>query len=144
LSDLRESAARLADASAAMPADAWAAVVRTHRGPKVAAALPWLRWREVEVHHVDLDAGYAPADWPQACSQRLLREVVTDLGARPDPPALVLCPTETGREFAVGQPGTPTISGPACTLAAWLTGRSRGDGLTVIPDGALPTLPKWI
>jgi maleylpyruvate isomerase len=93
---------------------------------------------------VDLDAGYAPADWPQACSQRLLREVVTDLGARPDPPALVLCPTETGREFAVGQPGTPTISGPACTLAAWLTGRSRGDGLTVIPDGALPTLPKWI
>ena len=28
--------------------------------------LVWGRLREVEVHHVDLDAGYRPADWPEA------------------------------------------------------------------------------
>ena len=28
--------------------------------------LPFYRWREVEVHHVDLGMGYEPADWPQS------------------------------------------------------------------------------
>ena len=28
------------------------------------ADLPFLRWREVEVHRVDLGLGYEPADWP--------------------------------------------------------------------------------
>ena len=26
--------------------------------------LPFFRWREVEVHHVDLGLGYEPSDWP--------------------------------------------------------------------------------
>ena len=28
------------------------------------ARVPVARWREVEVHHVDLDMGYEPSDWP--------------------------------------------------------------------------------
>jgi maleylpyruvate isomerase len=26
----------------------------------------WARWRESEVHHVDLDVGYSPNNWPSA------------------------------------------------------------------------------
>jgi hypothetical protein len=56
----------------------------------MAAMLPWARLREVEVHHVDLDAGYTPEDWSDAFALRLLREIVT--GAKPDAPAMVLRP----------------------------------------------------
>jgi maleylpyruvate isomerase len=33
-------------------------------GPIAIADLPFRRWREVEVHHVDLGLGHVPADWP--------------------------------------------------------------------------------
>jgi maleylpyruvate isomerase len=145
LADLRASATRFADAAAAMPPEAWAATVRSHRGALVAATLPWRRLREVEVHHVDLAAGYAPADWPDAFSHRLLHEVASDLGARSEAPAMVLHPVETGHELTIGDPeATPTITGPAHELAAWLTGRTRGESLTVSPAGALPIPPVWI
>lgn len=143
--DLRESAARFADAADAMPAEAWAAAVESSRGRRAAAALVWGRLREVEVHHVDLAAGYAPADWPEAFSQRLLHELVADLNERPDVPALVLSPTETARELILGKPaGTTTVSGPAHELAGWLSGRAGGDRLTVDPDAPLPAPPSWI
>jgi maleylpyruvate isomerase len=144
LDDLRASAAGFVDAAAAMPPEAWAAVVRSSRGSRVAATLVWGRLREVEVHHVDLAAGYVPADWPEAFSHRLLHEAATDFTRRADTPAMVLHPVETGHELTVGSGGTPTVTGPAHELAAWLTGRSRGTGLTVTPDGPLPTPPPWI
>lgn len=145
LADLRESAARFADAAQAMPPEAWSAVVTGRRGPQLAATLMWSRLREVEVHHVDLDAGYRPADWPEAFAHRLLHEVVSDLDRRPGTPALVLRPTEARHELTVGEPeGAPTISGPAYELAAWLIGRAPGAGLTVTPESTLPTPPEWI
>jgi maleylpyruvate isomerase len=36
------------------------------------AVMPWHRWREVELHHVDLGLGYMPADWPEAYVEREL------------------------------------------------------------------------
>lgn len=145
VSDLRTAAGRFADAAASMPPEAWAAVVRARGGARVAATLPWGRLREVEVHHVDLVAGYGPADWSEAFSHRLLHEVTTDLGGRGDAPAMVLQPSETGHELTVGDPlGAPTISGPAYELAAWLTGRTRGENLRIDPDGPLPVVPVWM
>lgn len=145
LDDLRATATRFAEATDAMPPAAWATVVRSHRGDRVAAILVWTRLREVEVHHVDLAAGYATADWPDAVSQRLLHEVTADLNRRDDVPALALRPTETGRELTIGAAADrPTISGPAHALAGWLIGRSDGDGLTVTPTAPLPTPPDWI
>ena len=58
-----------------MPAEAW-----TFHLPSTgqsAAAVPWARLREVEVHHVDLGTGYTPADWSDAFALRLLREIVS-------------------------------------------------------------------
>jgi maleylpyruvate isomerase len=140
ISDLRDSAARFADTAAAMPAQTWSAEVALPTGPTLAALLPWKRLREVEVHHVDLGAGYTPADWPDSFSHRLLHEVAGDLGDIP----LTLYPDSAGHPVTVGSGAGPVISGPTYALAAWLAGRSDGAGLSVDPAGPLPKLPDWI
>ncbi|MFI5837606.1 maleylpyruvate isomerase family mycothiol-dependent enzyme [Micromonospora sp. NPDC051300] len=145
LDDLRRSGQRFDAAVAQMPAEAWGATVQTRRGPWPAALLVWGRLREVEVHHVDLAAGYRPADWPEAFAQRLLHEVTNGLADNPGAPAMVLRVEGGAHELVVGDPeGAPTITGPAPELAAWLTGRGTGELLTVDPDGPLPTPPEWI
>ncbi|WP_329102190.1 maleylpyruvate isomerase family mycothiol-dependent enzyme [Micromonospora sp. NBC_01699] len=145
LDDLRAGAKRFAEAVAAMPVDAWAAVVRSHRGDRVAAVLVWTRLRELEVHHVDLAVGYEPVDWPEGFAQRLLNEAAGDLAGRDDVPPLVLEPTDAGRTLTVGPADAgPTVAGPAHLLAGWLIGRSTGAGLTVTPSGPLPTPPDWM
>jgi len=143
LADLEASAQRFAEAAEGMPADAWAAPVETRQGLLAAAVLVWSRLREVEVHHVDLSAGYRAADWSAAYSQRLLYEVVSDFNARTGVPAMVLRCDGEARELVVGErDGAPMVSGPAGELAGWLIGRTPGEGLTVSP-GSLPTPPNW-
>jgi maleylpyruvate isomerase len=142
LDDLRAAVARFAGAAAELPAPAWAVSVEKSGGRRATAAkLVWDRLREVEVHHVDLDAGYTPADWPEAFSQHLLREVVNDLKS----PDLVLRPDGLGHDLVIGSAsGAPVVAGPAYALAAWLAGRSVGKELRVTPDGPLPTPPAWM
>ena len=102
-----------------------------------AATVPWARLREVEVHHVDLAAGYAPADWSEAFALRLLREVTADLTE-----PLVLRPDGIEHPLVVGDAaGARAVSGPTWALAAWLTG--RGDGAALHTDGPLPAAPRW-
>lgn len=145
LDDLRRTADRLAEAVAAMPVEAWAATVETRRGPWPAAMLVWGRLRELEVHHVDLGAGYRPADWPEAFAHRLLHEVATGLAGRADAPPMVLRFDGSRHELVIGdRAAAPTVTGTAPELAAWLIGRSPGSVLTVTPDGPLPTPPEWI
>lgn len=143
LDDLRETAERLRQAVAAMPPEAWAVAVETYRGPRLAATAVWGRLREVEVHHVDLASGYAPADWSEAFGYRLLREVVADLGRRDGAPQLVLRPEGTGHPLTIGA-GGPEVTGSVQKLAGWLTGRGDGGGLHVDPPGPLPALPDWM
>jgi maleylpyruvate isomerase len=140
IADLRASAARFLDAAAAVPADRWSAEVALPSGPGPAALLPWKRLREVEVHHVDLGAGYAPADWPESFACRLLREVVSDL----NDVSFTLHPAPAGQPITVGAGGPPTITGPAHALAAWLAGRSAGEQLSTDPAGPLPTIADWL
>ncbi|MGW0503293.1 maleylpyruvate isomerase family mycothiol-dependent enzyme [Micromonospora sp. NPDC003241] len=145
LDDLRRSADRFTEAVAAMPVPAWAATVETRRGPWPAALLVWGRLRELEIHHVDLAAGYQPADWSPTFGHRLLHEVATGFADRDDAPPMVLRFDGAGHELVVGErAGAPVVTGPAEELAAWLTGRSTGAALTVAPDGDLPRPPEWI
>jgi maleylpyruvate isomerase len=145
LTDLRESAAHFATAVEAMPAEAWGVVLDLPERPQRPATVVWRRLREVEVHHVDLAAGYAHTDWPAAFGHRLLHEVITGFAGREDAPAMVLRPDDTGHELTVGDPaGAPAIAGTASALAAWLTGRSTGADLVVSPRGPLPTPPGWM
>ncbi|MEH1099802.1 maleylpyruvate isomerase family mycothiol-dependent enzyme [Micromonospora sp. CPCC 205561] len=145
LDDLRRCADRFTEAVAAMPVQAWAATVQTRRGPWPAAMLVWGRLREIEVHHVDLDAGYRPSDWSEAFGHRLLHEVVDGLAHRADVPPMVLRFDGSRHELVLGDPtAAPTIAGAAPELAAWLIGREPGAVLTVTPDGPLPQPPEWI
>ncbi|GAA3340953.1 maleylpyruvate isomerase family mycothiol-dependent enzyme [Amorphoplanes nipponensis] len=140
IADLREAHERFADAAAAMPAEAWTFYLAPTGAS--AAAVPWARLREVEVHHVDLGRGYTPEDWPDAFALRLLREIV---GTVTDETFhLVLRPQGVEHTLAVGDPaGAPEVSGPTRSIAAWLAGRGDGADLTVSPEGALPRPPRW-
>lgn len=141
IDDVRAAHERFADAAAAMPAEAWT-VMLPPTGSS-AAAVPWARLREVEVHHVDLGAGYTPEDWTDAFALRLLREIIT--GARPGTPGLVLRPHGLDNPLTIGATTatTPAVGGPTRAIAAWLAGRGDGAGLTVSPDGKLPVPPVW-
>jgi len=140
IADIRESHERFADAAAAMPAQAWTFFLPWTGAS--AAAVPWARLREVEVHNVDLGAAYTPEDWSDAFALRLLREIVA--GAKADDFSLVLRPHGVDHPLTIGTAnGAPTIGGPTRAIAAWLAGRGDGADLTVSPDGELPQPPRW-
>jgi maleylpyruvate isomerase len=64
LADLRDSNSRLEEVLARCVAASWPhGHFRGGSGYR-ATACPAHRLREVEMHHVDLGLGYAPADWP--------------------------------------------------------------------------------
>jgi len=134
-----DEAARLSDAN-------WAAEVRAIRD----AAHPawytlWRRLFELEIHHVDLDAGYRPADWPAEFAQQCLQQASTRFSGL-DSPAALLRATDDGREHRIGPPEHEpaiTITGPSHAVVAWLLGRSDGGSLTASPVGPLPPVPPW-
>lgn len=145
--DLGESADRFVRAVMEMPDDGWERQVR--RGfaatgdPLPGRRVLWLRLRELEVHHVDVDAGYSPGDWPDPFVRRALDETVRAFGRRDDVPALTL-EVDGGTVEHVGAEAPVTVGGPPAELLGWLTGRSPGDGLRVQPAGGLPELPAWL
>jgi maleylpyruvate isomerase len=141
---IASASARFASAVADMPTSAWAAVLDARSGS--AARVVWRRLREVEVHHVDLAAGYTTADWSEAFTHRLLHELITDLPkAGSELPAVALHAAELGHPLHLGT-GDPTVTvtGPGHALAGWLAGRGDGAALTVDPAGPLPTLSDWM
>jgi len=145
--DVEASATLLDEELRRVPDDAVDLEVPSGRGPTIRVGnVPWVRLREVVYHHVDLDAGYGFADAPQdvlvaglrECVPRLTDlatplEVTAELGGVADPVVLHL------------GTGTPrlAVGGSAWDVLAWLTGRSRGDGVRTDSGAALPTLPAW-
>lgn len=122
---------------------------RTPAGPVVRAAeIPFMRWREVEIHHADLGFGYGPGDWPGEFTSYLLATAAYD---RDGEQFMTLCPTD-GLTFELGPLGIeltsaqqrPEIRGTAADLAWWLIGRGSGDGLTVTGAEGLPALGPWV
>lgn len=143
LPDLKEACDTFARTAAEMPAEAWS-VELGQAGP--AARVIWRRLREVEVHHADLAAGYGWHDMPEAFLRRLLNELVS-VRPRDDGsgPVVAVRATELGHTLRLGE-GEPsvTVSGAASDVAAWLAGRGAGTGLTVEPEGDLPTISGWM
>jgi maleylpyruvate isomerase len=141
LADLTEACDRLAKEFEAMPAEAWGAVLHARDGhTDPAVNIVWRRLREVEIHHVDLGAGYTPADWPESFTLRMLKQIAErfgDEGLR-----VVVRVPELGHDLPIGD-GGPTVSGPANAVTAWLLGRSDGGDLTIDPAGPLPAVPPW-
>ena len=65
-----------------LPDDAWDRVGRSLTGQRTQRGWVWSRWREVEVHHVDLGLGYSAAEWPVAFVTRGLDEALVGVTRR--------------------------------------------------------------
>lgn len=138
LADVRQSADQFADAYTRMPDEAWNRTVQWTTGARhPAARAADARLTEVLIHHVDLDAGFTPGDWPADFTARLLTSVTASFARRADAPDLRLRATDTGQEDGTGE---HVVSGPAASLLAWLLGRSPGTGLTGADNIAIPFL----
>lgn len=145
VADVRGSADGFFAAAGRMPAHAWRRTVRWTTGHETGAALIIaMRLGEVLVHHVDLDAGYRPRDWPAAFVSDYLDRVVTGLRGHAQWRGPVrMEATDTGRVREAGDttPAPPVIAGPEHALLAWLLGRSDGGELSWQGNGRLPEVP---
>jgi maleylpyruvate isomerase len=143
--DVRSSANGFFAAADGMPAQAWQRTVRWTTGHQSDAALivP-MRLGEVLIHHVDLDIGYRPRDWPAAFVSDYLDRAVTSLKGHADwPGAVRMEATDTGRVHEAGDitSASAVIAGPEYALLAWLLGRSDGGELSYEGNGRLPEIP---
>jgi maleylpyruvate isomerase len=98
IEDVRRSTRDLDDAWAAMTAADWEGHGLSDGRPWSCAAMPASRWREIEVHHVDLGRRYTAADWPDEFVARelplalaALSHRLTDPGSRRHLLSWILC-----------------------------------------------------
>jgi maleylpyruvate isomerase len=131
------------DAVQAVPEDAWSGrFERTTGGPTFPLdAVPLMRVREIEIHHVDLGTGYSPDDWPKQFAET----VVDGMVKRLDPEAgFRVAPLDSTRTWEVGTVDDESIgvTGPVAALAWWLTGREPGDQVSAT-RGELPEIGGW-
>ncbi|MGC9474607.1 maleylpyruvate isomerase family mycothiol-dependent enzyme [Streptomyces sp. WG4] len=140
LADVRESAARFQDVCA-VPAD-WSRTVELRNGvTDTASRVPFRRWVEVELHHVDLGIGYELEDLPAEFTERETDFLAARFAGHRDVAPTRL--TDGTRAWRTGRDtGGPevTVSGRPADLLGWLAGRRAGSALTV-EGGPLPTLP---
>ncbi|MGH9247192.1 MAG: maleylpyruvate isomerase N-terminal domain-containing protein [Acidimicrobiales bacterium] len=121
--DVRSTIWRLEQTWATAPTAAWAGTSREISGREIPITdAPFLRWREVEVHHADLGLGFTFDDWSDAYVDAELTEQLAKLPAR-----LV----------AVGPDPTEELRARLGDrrLLAWLLGRWS--------DPDLPELTSW-
>lgn len=119
-------------------------VERTPGGPTfVTGDVLLMRWRELEIHHADLDTGYTHADWPPDFVVALVESV----RARPWSSGFRVLARDLARTWEVGDvtgtPNPPTIVGESHDLAWWLTGRGVGETLSSDDIDQLPEVPAW-
>jgi maleylpyruvate isomerase len=116
IADVATSAAALDQVWPEMTPQAWAGH-GLNAGGEVwpCATMPMHRWREVELHHVDLGLGYTAADWPDGYVDRELAISLALLPERLDPAG-----QRAILAWLVGRAATPGD----VTLAPW---QSRPD-----------------
>jgi maleylpyruvate isomerase len=138
VADVVRSAARLDEVLDTTPEKVW----RTGRGRVASgvwplAELPFRRWREVEIHHVDLGLAYGITDWPDSYVDGELALAMAGLPARlGGGTALDLRATDSGERWLVPEDGEPdrrrAVAAERRVLLAWLVGRHDADDLPVL------------
>ncbi|MCW5249401.1 MULTISPECIES: maleylpyruvate isomerase family mycothiol-dependent enzyme [unclassified Streptomyces] len=139
LADLRESAAGLR-AAAEAPAD-WSRTVELRNGVTDSASrIPFRRWIELELHHVDLGVGYELEDLPADFTEREIDFLTDRFDGNPGVPPTRI--TDGVRSWRTGREGEPevTVTGAPAELVGWLAGRRDGSALTA-EGGPLPSPP---
>jgi maleylpyruvate isomerase len=147
LLDVQQSAERLDRLFAAVAdVDGWG----LECDDRTAGAYVGGRWREVEIHRVDLGGSYGAADWPSAFVRYLLPSLLSGLDDRvPDGTALRIqitpersVTTDLGGSVWTCGDGDPTaVTGPDWAVLAWLLGRPAAAGAHL--SGA-PELARWL
>jgi len=135
----------LQEAVAAVPDDRWETRIERTPGGRTmrAAAFPGMRWRELEIHHVDLGAGYTTADWSREFAEHLLDA----MGKRVNPEhPFEVRPLDSPLTWVFG-PGeseypVPVVTGPAADIGWWLTGRPPSPTVSC-SHGELPSIEGW-
>jgi maleylpyruvate isomerase len=132
------------DAMASVPASGWQGRVERTPGGRTlqTSSLPGMRLREVEIHHVDLDAGYTTADWSLEFAEHLLDA----MSRRDSSEAFEVKPLDSSRTWLFGPADAeypvPVVVGPAADLGWWLTGRPAPDTVSC-SHGELPQIGAW-
>ncbi|GAB2499977.1 maleylpyruvate isomerase family mycothiol-dependent enzyme [Nocardiopsis aegyptia] len=124
----------------ALPPEALAGTVEMRGGLRVpGSALAWLRLREIEVHHVDLDLGYGIADWDAAFARRAVEGLVDVWRSRDLLPPVRITATDTDLDTVSGS-GATSVRGTTAHLLGWLLGRPGADVRLQGPAVDLPAL----
>jgi maleylpyruvate isomerase len=143
LDDLRHAATRLREWCGFLDQAQWQLPGLAPSGEVPLWCMLVARWREVEVHHLDLDLGYDPSDWPEDFVVSELDAAAADMPRRlPTGVSLRLVATdglgswdgqgagETNSDF--------TVAAPGYALLAWLLERGS------LPEGqVLPPIGPW-
>lgn len=142
LTDLRDSWARFL-ATSERDQD-WSRTVELRNGvTDLASNVPFRRWVEVDLHHVDLNIGYELSDLPEEFTDREITFLADRWSGRPEVPPVTLRAVPGEVWHTGGTEGTPVVlEGPKDELLGWLAGRGlRGARLAVTAGEGLPELP---
>lgn len=142
------------------PAELWERDVEGIGGRVPARLTAYARWRELEVHHVDLDLGFGADSWPRAFVTTALRRTVLALPARNDGarlPAgrwlldatdrafgwLITCDPDGAAPVAItevpaaeARPADGEVQGLSSALLVWLLGRADAAAAGLVVGGA--------
>jgi maleylpyruvate isomerase len=140
LADVRESADRLDRLFGAVAdADGWELPTED----RSAGAYALARWREVEIHRVDLGGAYTADEWPAEFVTYLLPELASDLADRASVALRIEITADGstttdlgGRSWRIGSGDAVEVIGPDWAVLAWLAGRPEA------AKGALSAAPK--
>jgi maleylpyruvate isomerase len=152
--DLRKAVDGLAEAWRVHPDDAWDREGRLIQGTRTIRDSVFMRWRELELHHVDLGVAYDSNEWPIAFVSRTLEDTMRTLPARAKPRRGDVSgryrveATDHGQawDVVIGRDDASVVdadltvapdavvTGWGCDLLAWLTGRRASAG-TVTASG---------
>lgn len=149
--DIAEANRRLFAVWDSLPDEVWDRSVNSNLGMRPAWRLVWGRWRELDIHHVDLGVGYEPSDWPNDFVALMLEDVVDQLTPRlPEGVSVELQASDVARSWQAGADGSNRVAvrGAACSLLAWLLGReAAASGLDCVDDDGrpamVPNLQPW-
>jgi maleylpyruvate isomerase len=127
-----------------VPTDRWQTrLERTPGGRSIrATSFLGMRWRELEIHHVDLAAGYTTSDWTPEFAEHLLDAMVRRVAAE----TIEIRPLDSARTWVLGggesEYPVPVVTGPAADIGWWLTGRPAPDTVSC-SHGELPPIEGW-
>ncbi|MCW2941207.1 MAG: hypothetical protein JWN00_4192 [Actinomycetia bacterium] len=132
------AAARFAAQMHTMPEAAWQATVRARAGWAHPASytIP-RRWREVEVHHADLAAGFSDKDWSEAYIRWELTDTLAALRSHGGLTVTRVRAIDADIDVRLDGPG-PEARGSARELLSWLTGRTEAPSWPAPPRWPLP------